>query len=90
MTASGAKEGWKEMTKKAFDKIAEGLTEALSITRGATKPAELHIPPETEDADSYRLTDEQVAEVKRRRADPNRKLLTLDEANERISRLIGK
>lgn len=46
MTASGAKEGWKEMTKKAFDKIAEGLTEALSIARGETKPAKLHIPPE--------------------------------------------
>ena len=43
-----------------------------------------------EDADSYRLTDEQVAEVKRRRADPNRKLLTLDEVNARLSRLIGK
>lgn len=78
------------MSKKAFDKIAEGLTEALPIARGETKPAKLHIPPEIEDADSYRLTDEQVAEVKRRRADPNRKLLTLDEANERISRLIGK
>jgi len=34
------------MTRKAFDKIAEGLTEALSIARGETKPAKLHIPPE--------------------------------------------
>lgn len=34
------------MTKKAFDKIAAGLTEALSIARGETKPAKLHIPPE--------------------------------------------
>lgn len=34
------------MSKKAFDKIAEGLTEALSIARGETKPAKLHIPPE--------------------------------------------
>ena len=34
------------MSKKAFDKIAEGLTEALSIARGASKPAKLHIPPE--------------------------------------------
>jgi len=90
MTARGAKEGWKDMSKKAFDKIAEGLTDALSTARGETKPAKLHIPPEIEDADSYRLTDEQVAEVKRRRADPNRKLLTLEEANVRVSRLIGK
>lgn len=34
------------MSKKAFDKIAEGLTEALSIARGETKPAKLHVPPE--------------------------------------------
>jgi putative transcriptional regulator len=34
------------MSKKAFDKIAEGLTEALSIARGETKPAKLHIPAE--------------------------------------------
>lgn len=34
------------MTKKAFDKIAEGLHEALAIARGEKKPAKLHIPPE--------------------------------------------
>lgn len=34
-----------------------------------------------------RLTDAQVAEVRRRRADPNRKLLTHEEARERIGRL---
>lgn len=34
------------MSKKAFDKIAEGLTEALAIARGEAKPAKLHIPPE--------------------------------------------
>jgi putative transcriptional regulator len=34
------------MSKKAFDKIAEGLTEALAIARGKAKPAKLHIPPE--------------------------------------------
>lgn len=34
------------MSKKAFDKIAEGLREALSIARGETKPSKLHIPPE--------------------------------------------
>jgi putative transcriptional regulator len=32
------------MTRKAFDKIAEGLTEALAIARGAAKPARLHVP----------------------------------------------
>ena len=34
------------MSKKAFDKIAEGLTEALAIARGESKPAKLHIPAE--------------------------------------------
>ena len=34
------------MAKKAFDKIAEGLSEALSIARGEAKPARLHIPSE--------------------------------------------
>ena len=34
-----------------------------------------------------RLTDAQVAEVRRRMADPNRKLLSLEEARVRIDRL---
>jgi putative transcriptional regulator len=34
------------MGKKAFDKIAEGLSEALAIARGEAKPAKLHIPTE--------------------------------------------
>jgi hypothetical protein len=33
-----------------------------------------------------RLTDEQIAEVRRRIADPNRKLLSLDEARSRVER----
>jgi putative transcriptional regulator len=34
------------MSKRAFDKIAEGLSEALAIAKGQAKPAKLHIPPE--------------------------------------------
>ncbi len=34
------------MGKKAFDKIAGGLNEALAITRGKTKPAKLYVPAE--------------------------------------------
>ena len=34
------------MSKKAFDKIAEGLTEALAVARGEVQPARLHIPAE--------------------------------------------
>ena len=34
------------MSRKAFEKIAAGLTEALAIARGEAKPARLHIPAE--------------------------------------------
>lgn len=34
-----------------------------------------------------RVSDEQLAEIRRRRADPNRTLLSHDEARERIKRL---
>jgi hypothetical protein len=34
-----------------------------------------------------RLTDEQLAEIRRRRGDPNRRLVAHDEARARISRL---
>jgi putative transcriptional regulator len=34
------------MTRKAFDKIMEGLNEALAVARGEAKPAKLHVPPE--------------------------------------------
>jgi putative transcriptional regulator len=34
------------MSKKAFDKIAEGLSEAIAVARGEAKPARLFIPPE--------------------------------------------
>jgi len=45
---------------------------------------------EAQDTSAYRLTDEQVAEVRRRRDDKNAKRLTLDEFNERLRRLIGE
>jgi putative transcriptional regulator len=34
------------MSKKAFDRIAEGLNEALAVARGQKKPAKLHVPAE--------------------------------------------
>jgi putative transcriptional regulator len=34
------------MTKAAFDKITEGLTEALEIARSAAAPRRLYVPPE--------------------------------------------
>ncbi len=43
---------------------------------------------EASDQSTYRLTDEQVAEVERRLADPNPRRLTLDEFKERLARRI--
>ena len=36
------------MSKKAFDKIAEGLNETLAIARNEAKPARLFVPPEVD------------------------------------------
>ena len=41
---------------------------------------------EEQDASRYGLTDEQVAEVERRRADPIRKFVTIAEVLERFDR----
>ena len=41
---------------------------------------------EEQDASWYQLSDEQVAEVKRRLAEPNPKFLTLEEVRERFAR----
>jgi len=34
------------MSKRAFDKIAEGLREAIAVARGERKPARIFVPPE--------------------------------------------
>lgn len=36
------------MSKKAFDKIAEGLREAIAVARNERAPAKLHVPPEVD------------------------------------------
>jgi hypothetical protein len=45
---------------------------------------------EAQDYNAYRLTDAQVEEVRRRRADKSAKRLTLDEFNERLRRLVNE
>ena len=45
---------------------------------------------ESQDESLYRLTEEQVEEVGRRRADPNPRRLTLEEFKERLSRRLGE
>ena len=48
--------------------------------------AKMLLEMEAQDASGYRLTDEQVAEVERRLADPNPRFLTLAEVRARLSR----
>jgi putative transcriptional regulator len=35
-----------KMSKRAFDKIADGLTEALAVARREAEPARIHVPAE--------------------------------------------
>jgi hypothetical protein len=48
--------------------------------------AEMLLLIEEQDQSPFRLTDEQLAEVRRRRADKDAKLLTLEEFDARLSR----
>ena len=73
----------KEQVKAVLDRV---LSWPLERQEDAAKVLTLM---EAQDASAYRLTDEQVAEVRRRRSDPNAKRLTLDEFNERLRRLTG-
>ncbi|ORE89996.1 XRE family transcriptional regulator [Aurantimonas sp. 22II-16-19i] len=72
------------MSKKAFDKIAQGLSEAIAITKGEMKPAKLHLPDEidvrslrrrlgmTQDefASAFGFTINQIREWEQARARP--------------------
>jgi hypothetical protein len=52
--------------------------------------AKLLMLMESQDESVYRVTDEQVAEVRRRRSDPNARRLTLDEFKEQLNRRFGE
>lgn len=52
------------MSKKVFDQIAEGLNEAIAVTRGEAKPFRLHVPAEIDVKairNSLRLTQRDFA-----------------------------
>ena len=71
------------MTKS---EVKEALDRVLSWPEGRQKDAlQVLIEMEEQDKSPYRLTDEQVAEVRRRLADPNPKFLTLEEVRERFA-----
>jgi DNA-binding PadR family transcriptional regulator len=74
----------KEQVKAVVDRV---LTRPSERQEDAAKILMLM---ESQDESTYRLTDEQVAEVQRRRDDPNARRLTLDEFKERLRRRLGE
>lgn len=74
----------KEQVKAVLDRV---MTWPAERQEDATKILMLM---EAQDESAYRLTDEQVAEVRRRVDDPNRRLLSLEEFNERLRSRLGE
>jgi DNA-binding PadR family transcriptional regulator len=74
----------KEQVKTVLDRV---LAWPIERQEDAAKVLMLM---ESQDESVYRLTDEQVEEVKQRRADPNPRRLTLDEFKERLFSRLGK
>jgi hypothetical protein len=74
----------KEQVKAVLDRV---LTWPIERQEDAAKVLMLM---ESQDESAYRLTDEQVEEVRRRRSDKNARRLTLEEFSERLRRRIGE
>jgi hypothetical protein len=70
----------KDQVKKILDRV---LTWSPERQEDA---AEILMSIEAQDKSGYRLTDEQLAELQRRRAEKNPKTLTLAEFDERLRR----
>ena len=74
----------KEQVKAVLDRVMNWPTERQEDA------AKILMLMEAQDESTYRLTDEQVAEVQRRIDDPNPRLLTLEEFNERLRARLGE
>jgi hypothetical protein len=74
----------KEQVKAVLDRVLTWPSERQEDA------AKILMLMESQDESIYRLTDEQVAEVQRRRADPNPRRLTIDEFKERLRRRLGE
>lgn len=72
----------KEQVKAVLDRVLTWPSERQEDA------AKLLMLMEAADESVYRLTDEQVAEVRRRQANPNPRRLTLDEFKERLRQRI--
>jgi hypothetical protein len=69
------------------DQVREILDRVLSWpTERQEQAARVLAEMEAQDESHLTLTDEQVAEVRRRLADPNPKFVTLEEVRERFAR----
>jgi DNA-binding PadR family transcriptional regulator len=74
----------KEQVKAVLDRVLTWPSERQEDA------AKILMLMESQDESVYRLTEEQVEEVRRRRADPNPHRLTLDEFKERLHRRLGE
>jgi hypothetical protein len=74
----------KEQVKAVFDRVMTWPAERQEDA------AKILMLMEAQGESAYRLTDEQIAEVQRRISDPNRRLLTLEEAHERLRSRLGE
>ena len=74
----------KEQVKAVLDRVLTWPSERQEDA------AKLLMLMESQDESAYRLSDEQVEEVGRRRADKHAPKLTLDEFKERLSRRLGE
>ena len=74
----------KEQVKAVLDRVLTWPSERQEDA------AKLLILMESQDESVYRLPDKRVEEVRRRRADPNARTLTLDEFKEWLSRRLGE
>jgi hypothetical protein len=70
----------KEQVKEILDRVLTWPPERQEDA------AEILMSIEAQDKSGYRLSDEQLAELRRRRAEKNPKTLTLDEFDERLRR----
>ena len=74
----------KEQVKAILDRVLEWPSERQEDA------AKVLMLMESVNESTYRLTDEQVAEVERRLADPNPRRLTLEEFKERLQQRLGE
>jgi len=74
----------KEQVKAILDRVLEWPSERQEDA------AKVLMLMESQNESTYRLTDEQVEEVKRRRADSNARRLTLEEFKDRLRQRLGE